>query len=361
MNKLSIDDYLNLATKIGGKFSGGVIPLTSTHKTKWECKNGHIWIISYNDIKLGRNCTICINRVYKNIDHYNKLAASKKIIWLGKDLPKNSQTPTQWLCECGEIRISSFKNVNSNKKCQNCAGNKRKIEKDYIALCKNMALKWIGEISPKNNRTKTWWICTKCNFQFKMAYDSVKSGQRCPRCVRHLRKTEIEYRLIAQERGFLWKGLELPQNVQNKTIWECNKGHIWTTSYSSIAYARSGCSECNGVGKNEKECRDIFESLLGVKFKKTRPDFLKNELTGRNLELDGYNEYLKLAFEYDGAQHFKVKDLWGGTKALLKIHELDLIKNKKCIENNIILIRIPYTCIKKNDYIKNMLIKFGFL
>lgn len=47
--------------------------------------------------------------------------------------------------------------------------------------------------------------------------------------------------------------------------------------------------------------------------------------------------------EYDGEQHFKAVDVWGGEEQLKIQQERDSRKNKWCEENNIHLIRIPYT------------------
>ena len=46
--------------------------------------------------------------------------------------------------------------------------------------------------------------------------------------------------------------------------------------------------------------------------------------------------------EYDGQQHFKPVELWGGEEGLAVNRAHDLIKNKYCFDNNIPLIRIPY-------------------
>ena len=57
--------------------------------------------------------------------------------------------------------------------------------------------------------------------------------------------------------------------------------------------------------KREEQCRLIFQSIFKrKKFPKVRPTFLRNPKTNRCLELDGYNKKLKLAFEYDGYQHY---------------------------------------------------------
>jgi len=47
--------------------------------------------------------------------------------------------------------------------------------------------------------------------------------------------------------------------------------------------------------------------------------------------------------EYDGQQHFEAVELWGGEEQLKIQQERDTRKNQWCKENNIRLIRIPYT------------------
>lgn len=98
------------------------------------------------------------------------------------------------------------------------------------------------------------------------------------------------------------------------------------------------------VYKHQEKCREIFEKLLGVKFNTARPDFLRNPVTGKNLELDGYNEKLKLAFEYDGEQHSKYNSYFhrNGTKEFVYQNKKDTFKDLKCKEHKVVLIRIPH-------------------
>lgn len=104
------------------------------------------------------------------------------------------------------------------------------------------------------------------------------------------------------------------------------------------------------LNKHEEECRRIFQSIFKVKFKSVRPKWLKNPVTNKNLELDGFNPDIKtplgngLAFEYDGKQHSSYVPHFhkNGVKEFEYQVAKDSWKDKKCEENNILLIRIPH-------------------
>ena len=72
---------------------------------------------------------------------------------------------------------------------------------------------------------------------------------------------------------------------------------------------------------------------------------------------------LNLAIEYDGIQHFKPIKAWGGDEGLKKNIKREKIKEQKCQENNVTLIRFSY---KENDllsenYVKSKIIKFEII
>lgn len=106
--------------------------------------------------------------------------------------------------------------------------------------------------------------------------------------------------------------------------------------------------------KGEAECRRVLEKYYGVKFPNVRPSWLKNPKTGRNLELDCYNEELKLAVEYDGEQHFK-KTSMGNSKQLAELQERDKLKDRLCRANGVKLIRVSYKV--KHEDIEGYLMK----
>lgn len=101
--------------------------------------------------------------------------------------------------------------------------------------------------------------------------------------------------------------------------------------------------------KGERECRNVLESLFGVKFPNTRPHFLLNDITGKRLELDCYNESMRLAVEYQGIQHAKHVPFFHNTEADFHAQVYrDKLKRKLCIKYGIDLIEVPHT-IKISD------------
>ncbi len=98
-----------------------------------------------------------------------------------------------------------------------------------------------------------------------------------------------------------------------------------------------------GESKGETLCREAARKVFGKDFVKIRPDFLKNQVTGHNLELDIYNEELRVAIEFNGQQHYKyVPFFHKNYEHFLNQKYRDEIKKMLCKQHNIHLIEIPY-------------------
>ena len=116
--------------------------------------------------------------------------------------------------------------------------------------------------------------------------------------------------------------------------------------------------------KGELECRKFLETYLNTPFSKARPDFLKNPITGNNLEIDCFSPILKLGVEYNGQQHYKYNSFFHrNIDASTNQKYRDELKRRICQENGVTLIEVPYT-IKLNDigpFLYQKLTQLGFL
>lgn len=112
------------------------------------------------------------------------------------------------------------------------------------------------------------------------------------------------------------------------------------------------------ASKGEEACCRTLEKLFGLPFDKIRPDWLKNPETGRRLELDCYNDLLKLAVEYNGIHHYIFPNWTGNTEEeFTQQVRRDMFKVDECDRNGVYLITVPYTVSMKDieQYIKDNL------
>lgn len=86
--------------------------------------------------------------------------------------------------------------------------------------------------------------------------------------------------------------------------------------------------------------------------------YIFNECKYKNtLRFDFYLPDQNMCIEYDGIQHFKSVEYFGGEERFKTTIEIDKIKNDFCKKNKIRMLRIPYTKINNIDEILNVKIK----
>lgn len=96
--------------------------------------------------------------------------------------------------------------------------------------------------------------------------------------------------------------------------------------------------------KGETECRRVIEKITERPFLRERPGFLRNEISGQNLEIDCFNSDLKLGIEYNGEQHYKFIPYFHKNKeAFQNLKYRDEMKQRLCKLNGVELIIVPYT------------------
>ena len=188
-----------------------------------------------------------------------------------------------------------------------------------------------------NNRTKLSWKCAY-NHLWDATPDHIKCGEWCPRCVCKGQTIE-DMQKLASKKGGKCLSVEYTRN-EIKLNWQCELGHTWFDIPSSIKMGR-WCPICSS-NVSERITNAMFEHLFGCKFDKIKPTWLIND-AGNKMELDGYNDGLKIAFEYQGIQHYRFNARFHQDTSLKKRMEDDSLKKRLCKKHNIVLIEIPYT------------------
>lgn len=108
--------------------------------------------------------------------------------------------------------------------------------------------------------------------------------------------------------------------------------------------------------------RQIIQEITKKTFVKTKPLWLIND-RGNQMEIDMYNDELKLGIEYDGKQHDKLTYYSKTQDKLNHRMEDDQLKRKLCRVNGVTLICVPHVYDTKESieqFISLKLQEFGF-
>lgn len=98
----------------------------------------------------------------------------------------------------------------------------------------------------------------------------------------------------------------------------------------------------NVAKRNSNGTKIIEEYFTNLNIKYTKEKTFKNCKNINLLYFDFYLDDYNICIEYDGIQHYKPIDRFGGEIGFKSQKIRDDIKNKFCLNNSIKLIRIPY-------------------
>ena len=270
-----------------------------------------------------------VNDEYEFIDSY--VSATTKIRC------RHKKCGHVWL-----IRPSDF--LNNNRRCTNTNCMPRKNRKTQVQIMKeirqftNGNLSLIGKYFGANFKSK--FRCNQCGYEWEKVPNDVLRGSGCPQCAHRIPwNTEKFKRLVYKATGLEYKVLtEYKTMLDPITLKHMKCGHEFKTTPNTFKKGHR-CPRC-WSSNGEKI---IKEWLVDCKITHISQKRFADCKDKRSLPFDFYLPAYNLLIEYDGEQHYRSVNRFGGEEKFNLQHRHDLIKNKYCEDNNINLLRIPYT------------------
>ena len=362
-NKLS--EIKNLSKEKGIEFISNDFKDVSK-KYIWKCNRcGYEFDRTIEKMKISNGCPKCTKERANEKIRIHSLEEMKKLAKLknGECLSNkyvNCDTKIKWKCNiCGNTWESAATTILRGQWCSKCALEKKKIinnsilQENGIKLMQELAQKKGGKCLSSTyygSYYKLRWQCDK-GHTWSINPSSIKSGSWCPVCNGTPTYTIEDMKILAElKKGTCLSAKYIDSHTNLK--WKCSYGHTWESTPRQIIQDR-WCPYCSRViSLNEYKCKYIFENLTKEKFPKTR------KVLDNGLELDGYCNKLKLAFEYQGEQHYEIIKLFHmDDKKLNKIKQHDRAKVDMCLEKQIKLIIIPFTKSKSDINLLNFIIE----
>lgn len=314
-------------------------------KLQVKCTKGHIFEISFDDFKRGRRCGFCYTKNKKYTIEKVKQTLSLLNYSLLSTEYINIKTKLDIKCSKGHLYQSSYNDVLAGNKCPICGKRvKYKIE-EVLSYVESFGYKLLSE-TYVNIKTKIVVQCDKGHI-YSVSYSDFLNDRRCFECYGH-KKYESEYvKEYFSSFGYPLLSEEY-KNSHSKLSVICPEGHKYDISFHSFKCGIR-CGQCNNL-KQEPLCRSIVEKLTGKLFPSSRPLFLKQDGKRIGLELDMYCENdLPLALEYNGEYHYNNPRNKNIDVQLQQAR--DALKQELCQKYGIFLITIPYYTKDKEAFI----------
>lgn len=318
------------------------------------CKeHGDIWVIPRDHLRTKYGCPHCAleNRTNTNFEYNQKMIAKAKEKHKGKfdytevDFSLGPNDKVVIKCPVhGKVKMRLRTHYLSIGGCTKCGEklnlvNRTKykdLKKDIIPIARKVHGERYQYLDYDNETKMLTFKCPDHGIIEQYIYSHF-SGRGCRSCGYALRTiTPDEFLERAKKthpEGYEYELSEL--NTVNDKITikhSCGKEYQGRVSNHLSGQGCSRCSSSLGEAKTR-----LFLELRGIRYK----DQYKVE--GYPFKYDFYLPDLKILIEYDGEQHFRPIEYFGGEKTFKLQQRLDKKKDNIAEEEGLYLIRIPFT------------------
>lgn len=264
----------------------------------------------------------------------------------------NSREKVIIICKAhGEFLQSPNHHLSNKSGCPDCYGNKLKTTEQFIRDC----LKVHGDrydyskVIYLGSNMKISIICHRHQEFCQIAYDHL-NGHNCPKCKNS--KTQEEFITDCLKiHGNRYDYSEVQYTINKEKIKITCRIHGRFVQRANAHLSGQNCPSC----KSSKG-----ESIIKLVLEKNNISFIQQQTFKdcdykSSLKYDFYLPDHNLLIEYDGIQHFKPVEFFGGEESFKEQKIKDNIKNEYSKESGISLLRIFYNI--KDEKIEELILK----
>lgn len=212
----------------------------------------------------------------------------------------------------------------------------------------------------KKDRT-IYWICKcDCGNIVSVKGSSLKSHntKSCGCLQKEIVSKQKLVDLTGQKFGYLTVLKRDNSKINREIYWicQCDCGNIISVRGSHLKTGATISCGCYKASKGEDKISSVLSSL---KISFVQQKTFNNLKYKSKLRFDFFLPDYNCCIEYQGEQHYKAIQYFGGEKQFEEQKDKDNIKRQWCKENNIKLIEIPYWNFNKinEDYLKQLILK----
>lgn len=246
--------------------------------------------------------------------------------------------PLEFECSCGNhFQKSWSKFYSSNqRRCQKCS---RKQQPKSFDFFEKEVFELVGDeytfYEYKQANTLTLVKHNTCGNTYNVTPSHFLGGKRCPYCNggRNLGETAFKKKLDNIYNG----EIELIGKFTNMREQTAFKNVIY-----NVEFVTSPTNVIQGYSTGRKISSGEYAIKTWLENQNIDYQFQFSFSALKRSPFDFYIPSENLAIEYDGEQHFKPIEYFGGKDKLKKQIKNDVRKNYYCASHNIKLIRIPY-------------------
>lgn len=360
-----ISDFINIH---GDEYDySNFIYLSSTKKGEIVCKiHGSFWQTPANH-KSGFGCPTC-GIIKSNLKRkISQEQCISQFVSVHQNIYDYSEV--NYLGDSFKVKIKCLKHgyfeqtPSNHKKGQGC-------KKCYLESMKSNKENWLLKFKEKHGEIYNYElsnfeeshiiIICKLHGKFKQSIYRHAQGRGCKKC--NDLKNNQKKRLTQEKCILQFKNIHRDLYDYSEVLYLNNNSYVNIKCKKHGIFKQTPANHKQGHGcpfclqsKGELIIKKYLENnFIEFIYQHTFPE-CKNK---RKLKFDFYLPKYNTCIEYDGIQHFKINNFFGGEAEFNNLKNNDLIKNNYCLKNNIKIIRIPYYF---NNNIENILKTEGII